>query len=178
MSKGPSFLKALGDSGKNCIVVHGHKHLVNLKRATVGDRPAVLLSASSLAAYPYRGQEGHFSNQFHLLDLDIAERSRPQGTVYSWDWGASRWEESKKHSMPHIKKFGPIPIIGAIEEQLKQLPIIGSLNRSKLLEAVPDLEYLSLDEIEVINKRLEPTGREILLRQSKVSGMILQGEDL
>lgn len=178
MSKGPQFLALLGASEKNCIVVHGHKHLVNLKKAPIGDRPAVLFSAASLAAYPYRGQDSHFSNQFHLLEFDLSERLHPQGTILSWDWGASRWEASKKHSMPHVKKFGPTIEIDKVEEKLRKIPIVGSLNRMKLLAAIPEVEYLSLDEIEEMNKRLEPTGREILQRQSQVSGMMLQGEEL
>lgn len=176
MSKGPHFLELLGSSGKNCIVVHGHKHLVNIKKAPVGDRPAFLLSAASLAAFPYRGQETHYSNQFHLLDFDLSVSHRPQGTIFSWDWGAFKWEESKKHSMPHVKKFGPTLNISGIESQLKKIPIVSSLNRARLIDAVPDIEYLSLDEIEELNKRLDPTGREIVLRQSQVTGMILQGE--
>ena len=178
MSNGPRFLELLGSSGKNCIVVHGHKHLVNLKRAPVGVRPAVLLSAASLAAYPYRGQDSHFSNQFHLLDFDLAERTRPQGTIFSWDWGASRWEASKKHTMPHINKFGPTLDIDAIEKKLRHVPIVSSLNRAKLLAAVPEVEYLSLDQVDEINNRLEPTGREIIQTRSQVSGMMLQGDEL
>ncbi|UOA27125.1 hypothetical protein [Pseudosulfitobacter sp. DSM 107133] len=178
MSNGPRFLELLGSSGKNCIVAHGHKHLVNLKRAPVGVRPAVLLSAASLAAYPYRGQDSHFCNQFHLLDFDLAERSRPQGTIFSWDWGASRWEESKKHTMPHISKFGPTLDLDAVEMKLRVVPIVGALNRAKLLAAVPEVEYLSLDQVNEINNRLETTGREILQTRSQVSGMMLQGDEL
>ena len=175
MRNGPRLLEHLGGCGKNCVVIHGHKHMVNLKHAPVGDRPAVLLSAASLAAYPYRGQETHYSNQFHLLDYDTKESTRPQGTVFSWDWGASSWEESKKHSMPHVKKFGPSLDIDNIFEQLKSISIVSSLDRAQLVKALPDIEYLSLDQVEALNRRLDSTGREIVLRQSRVTGMIIQG---
>ena len=177
MLNGPMFLERLGEVGKNCVVVHGHKHMVDLKRASIGTHPAMILSAASLAAYPYRGQERHFSNQFHILDLDLTETSRPHGTIYSWDWGASRWEESKKHSMPHVKKFGPILDMEKVFEKLRTVTIVSSLNRNRLLSLVPEVEYLTLDQVEELNKRLEPIGREIVQRQSCVTGMIIQGDD-
>lgn len=174
---GPLLLERLTKSSKTCFVVHGHKHLVKLRRPDADAKYPALLSAASLAAYPYLGQGSHYSNQFHLLEYDTSITERAQGTVLSWDWSAARWEPSKKQSMPHVSKFGPVPDLDKIEQALKDLGIVASVNRAKLLEAIPEIEYLTLDEIEVLNERLDSTGLEIVIRQSKVSGaMVQEGE--
>lgn len=172
--KGPLLLEQLAKSSKTCFVVHGHKHLVKLKRPDADTKYPALLSAASLAAYPYLGQGSHYSNQFHLLEYDTSTIERAQGTVFSWDWSAARWEPSKKHSMPHVLRFGPVPELDKIEHALKKLGIITSINRAKLLEAIPEIEYLTLDEIDELNKRLDSTGLEIVIRQSKISGVMVQ----
>ena len=175
MKNGPKFLDLLSQSEKNCFVVHGHKHMVNLRKIENGDRPPVILSAASVAAYPYRDQGQHFSNQFHILEIDISQRSRSEGTVLSWDWGAYRWEESKKHSMPHIRKIGPMVDKESVLSKLKCIEIRTAIDREALIKQIPEIEYLSMDEIESLNEKLDPIGRQIVTSKSSVAGMLVQG---
>jgi len=175
---GCELLQRLSASSKNCVVLHGHKHMVNLHRRDPDANHPPLLSAASLAAYPYIGQGSHFSNQFHILEIDTSVRDKAQGTVLSWDWGAARWEPSKKHSMPHTIRFGPIPSLDQIEKAVAELGILTSMNQAKLFEAVPDIQFLDLDEIDELNERLNKTGIEILVRKSEIRGAMKQEEEL
>ncbi|MFN3259739.1 MAG: metallophosphoesterase family protein [Pikeienuella sp.] len=173
--KGPRLLELLAGSSKTCFVVHGHKHLVKLKRQNADTKYPALLSAASLAAYPYLGQGSHYSNQFHLIEYDTSTTERAQGAVFSWDWSAARWEPSKKHSMPHVLKFGPVPELAKIEQAIKDLKVVASINRDKLFEAIPEIEYLTPDEIDTLNSRLDGIGLEVVTKQSRISGVIVQG---
>ena len=174
---GCELLRRLSASSKNCVVLHGHKHMVNLRRRDTDANHPPLLSAASLAAYACRERSRNYSNQFHVLEIDTSVQDKAQGTVLSWEWGSFRWEKSKKHAMPHKVRFGPIPSLDQIEKAVAKLGILTSMNQAELFKAVPDIKFLDLKEIEELNERLKQTGIEILLRQSEIGGAIKQEEE-
>lgn len=176
MKLGPLLLEKLGESGKNCVLVHGHKHMVDLKFSPVGSRPAIILSAASLAAYPYQGQGTHYSNQFHILEFDTDIKNHPDIKVLSWDWGASKWEKSKKYSMPHTRKLGKPTNLEQIFQRLKDINITTSILKKDLLAEIPEIDYLSNYDIDELNRRLDSCGRKIAHSQSEIVALIFEGD--
>ncbi len=172
MENGPRLMAELAKFQKAIIVLHGHKHLVRLKRAPNGMNPPIILSAASLAAYPYPGNQRYYANQFHILEIDTKETRQAQGRVLSWDWGSSMWEQSRKPDMPHVQRFGPIISLPVIATKLAKLGVISEISVDRIKADVPEIAFISALEIEDLNKILLPNGYEIILRKSEVYAMI------
>lgn len=78
--------------------------------------------------------------------------------------------------MPHVRKFGPLIDVESVFRKLSSVEVVSYLDRGRLLAAAPEVEYLTLDQVEDLNKKLEHLGREIVQRQSSVVALILQGD--
>lgn len=172
MENGPRLMAELARFQKAIFVLHGHKHLVRLKRASNGMNPPIILSAASLAAYPYPGYQRYYANQFHILEIDTNETRLAQGRVFSWDWGSSRWEQSKKPDMPYVQPFGPIISLQDVATKLTKLRVISEVNVDQIKASVPEIAFISASEIEDLNKIIAADGYEIILRKSEVHAMI------
>ncbi|WP_108820270.1 metallophosphoesterase family protein [Pseudovibrio sp. Alg231-02] len=171
MADGAKLLQALGDTGKSCVVVHGHKHMVKLRSAELGQVKPIVFSASSFAAYPYRNHERYFANQFHILDFNL-DVPGPEGTIYSWDWGGGKWERSKTPNMPYTRPFGKDYAIDDIVAKICTIDCTSMVAKSVLFESVPELAYVSTDEVEVINKKLIEHDLSIVSALSDIQALI------
>jgi Calcineurin-like phosphoesterase len=174
MEGGTKFIEALGNSRKNCLVMHGHKHMVGLKMSGLGANPPVVFSAASLAAFPHRGQAWHFSNQFHIVEFKTSNCKFPEGTIYSWEWVGTKWEKSKKPAMPHKRNFGKNPNVGETAQLLSTLSVTSYLGISELTDKIPDIAFLSPQQITQINDLLEPNYRRLIDNFGEVSGLIYE----
>lgn len=169
--EGPDFLKRLGDEDRCCFILHGHKHIANVRRSGLGKKPAWIISASSLAAYPYRDQERFFSNQFHILEVDCQNQHYPSGKLFSWDWGLTAWEVSRKVLTPACRVFGREPDVTAIEQALIADTRTGFLPEDTLFQIHADLEFVTTVHIEAMNKTLATHGKRLIETHGRLEGM-------
>lgn len=172
MPVGTRFIEDLGNTGKKSILMHGHKHQVNLKIATHGNPPPVIFSAATFAAKPYPQQFRDFQNLFHVLKIEDTEDSFPSGSILSWTWSGYEWKQSRHNEMPHIVPFGKRVSISEIAKTLGTLQLTSQIKRDALLSACPDLKFLKAGEFEELNELLEPLKRRIYLHRLEIDAMV------
>ncbi len=173
MLEGSNFLHSLGEIQKAIFVLHGHKHLVRLKRASTGTNPPIVLSAASLAAHPYPAYGGsHYANQFHILEIDLSQTKMAYGRVLSWDWGSSKWEPSKKPDMPHSLPFGPTISLPDLAAQIGALGVISQLDLPSIRAKIPTIDYFQISQQDELNSLLSPYGCEIICYKSEVFALV------
>lgn len=172
MDQGMNLLQSLGEIPKAIFLLHGHKHMVRLKRATVGTNPPIILSAASLAAHAYPGSPAYYSNQFHILEVDHNETSRAHGRVLSWDWGSSKWEPSRKPDMPYSQRFGPEISLPDLARQLGTMSVVSQVNIDGIRTNVEKIDFFQVSQLHELNRLLEPYGRELICRQSEVFALV------
>jgi Icc-related predicted phosphoesterase len=175
MAKGWVLLEALAKTGKPTLVLHGHKHFVNVKPVNEDPASPIVFSSASLCAYPFELGDTQYSNQFHVVEFDMGVTDRPVGKILSWDWGATKWEVSTREHMPYEVYFGAKPDISKIAAVLAQQSAT-YLDKAKLYGVVPELMYASNDDISALNLKLKPLSRRIVRSKSEVTGMIYEEE--
>lgn len=157
MEKGEKLLKVIEDSDKNVLLLHGHKHLVCVSKASNNKKSPIIFSSASLAAEAYPGQAKFYSNQFHLIDYDLSNKEYPKGKIYSWDWADPGWEPSRRPHMPYEKPFGMEVDFSKIHNEIISLPRKNIYEHTELINQIPSLEGCSKNDIEEINIFLEKT---------------------
>lgn len=172
MKDGAEFLRDIGNLGKKCIVLHGHKHQVHLKHSAHGSPPPVVFSAATFASKPYPTQSRGFENLFHLVEVDMAEQRFPAGAIFSWNWSGTHWGESKHVDMPHYVAFGRQVDVVEIAKCLSQIPITSKVTAAELYCKCPDLKFLHINQVEALNDELKPFNRTVYAKHSKISAML------
>lgn len=130
------------------IIVHGHKHLVSLRRAGASTNAPWLFSASSLAANAYENMERYFSNQFHLVEIERPiNESAIRGKILSWEWAANHWAESENEVMRHRVGFGARRSVADIAVEVAKLVTSGFYPFADVVRSVADLPYLTTQDI-------------------------------
>ncbi|SIQ19010.1 3',5'-cyclic AMP phosphodiesterase CpdA [Rhizobium sp. RU20A] len=173
MSSGAQLLADIGDTDKNCIVIHGHKHQVNIKRHSKGLRPPIIFSSATFAARPYPSQTTGFYNQFHILEFDTNKSLFPSGAIYSWNWAASAWIKSKLDTMPFRQAFGPEILLEKLAAELAGIPLTSKVARQELFAGCPDLEFLPMSQFDDLNEILMKKYKRMLVaHQSTIQAMI------
>ncbi|PID46341.1 MAG: hypothetical protein CSB47_04505 [Proteobacteria bacterium] len=175
MEDGAQFLKALGDTGKKCLLVHGHKHQVHLKITELGTAYSpIVFSAATFSARPYPTQINGFYNLFHIIDFDTSETTFPAGEIFSWSWSGTSWVKSKHDLMPFHVPFGREVDVIALAKELAELnlPATGTLRAEALFDECQNLKFFRITELEALNKELAPHGRVILPLNSKIHAMM------
>lgn len=161
---GSALMRVLREAGCR-LVVHGHKHVAHLR---VDDNVAVFASGSLSAML----QEFSTSmgNMFHIIDLCATpgDPASLKGTIKSWvfhygrGWGKANQEYS---GFPFLTGFGrrqPIEQIGSNLISLANTSGTSSrIDESAVLQAVPDLLYLTPAELEQIKNILAQNGAEL-----------------
>ena len=175
MKDGAQFLKALGDTGKKCLLVHGHKHQVNLKVTELGTAfSPIVFSAATFAARPYPTQTNGFYNLFHIIDFDTLETTFPAGAIFSWSWSGTSWVESKHDTMPFHVPFGKDVDINALAQELAalNLPETRKLAAEELFNSCENLKFLRITDLDALNRELESHGRALFPLNSKIHAMM------
>ena len=110
MVGGEELTELLRDSGKQWLVVHGHRHVPFLTYADGGATSPIVLSAGSVSAKPYAIRGRHPRNQIHYVQLsqNLPGGVGLKGTVTSWDWFPFvGWQKANKESgLPYQCGFG------------------------------------------------------------------------
>jgi len=172
MKDGAEFLRDIGDLGKKCIVLHGHKHQVHLKHSLHGSPPPVVFSAATFASNPYPSQSRGFENLFHVVEVDMDEHRFPAGAIYSWTWNGAQWVESKHADMPYHVPFGRRVDVADIARTLGEIQITSKVTASELHERCPDLKFLHINQIDALNEELRPFKRAVYAKHSKIDAML------
>jgi len=142
MENGSELLEMISQLNRHVLLLHGHKHLVNLEPIRQDNSNSWIFSASSLAAPAYPKMENFFTNQCHLIDLTNCTVDDFKGYIYSWDWNVGKkWSKANKHIMPYKSAFGKIVDVQEIAKKLIDLPVIGFYSASELFDQIPELEY-------------------------------------
>ncbi|TPN47744.1 MULTISPECIES: metallophosphoesterase [unclassified Mesorhizobium] len=153
---GEYLLSALEQSGKPGILIHGHKHFVSLKRAGNKPQSPWVFSASSLAANAYENMERFFSNQFHLVDFEsVAKGGYLRGRIRSWEWGTNKWDFSENEMMKHSVGFGSSLSTDTLASEVAKIVQKGHYDIEELKSNLPDLGYLTPDEIKDLVEKLK-----------------------
>ena len=174
IANGEAFLNALQSTGKNVLVLHGHKHLVEVKHANDDVNSPVVFSSSSLCAYPYTPNQTDFSNQFHIVEFDTSVTSNPCGTIYSWDRGAQSWIKSKRPHMPFEVPFGISPDLKQVASEIIALENVTFSDRETLINNIPGLKYVKINQIDQLNIMLKDTGKKLIQNSGAITGMIYE----
>lgn len=173
MSSGAQLLADIGNTSKNCIVLHGHKHQVNIKRYSKGLKPPIIFSSATFSAHPYPRQTTGFYNQFHILEVDADKSHFPSGVVYSWNWAATTWAKSKLDIMPFRQAFGPEISLETLAADLAGVALTSRVTRDDLVRSCPNLEFLPMSQFDDLNEILVKQYRRMLVSyQSTIQAMI------
>lgn len=156
MTYGQHLLDCLGKHGL-WLVVHGHKHHPKLTHAAGGSNAPWVFAAGSVSAIPWSGTSGHNSNQFYLIDFDLASFDKLGwgGRIRAWDWAVEDgWRPASSGSgLPSDFGFGFLGDIAGIAQKIRSvLPAkdAGYLSWSTLRSRIPVLDRMSprdLDEL-------------------------------
>ncbi len=104
MYNGELLLKALESTCNDWLVLHGHKHLSRLIKASGAEYAPVILGAASFGAMATGDLAGKTRNQFYILELQSGESvERINGTFEALSWDGNEWELTSKltHGLPH-----------------------------------------------------------------------------
>jgi hypothetical protein len=152
------------------LVVHGHKHHPKITYCAGGAGSAVVFSAGSAASTLYPELQTATNNQFYIIELDdnAIRQNGLVGRFESWDWHQGYgWQiaDSGK-GLPAKGGFGhrenPIRFahrIAAAISGKKQ----NFLNRIKLVQKFPEIQYVIPSDLESLARELETLGAALEL---------------
>ena len=169
----------LQGTGKPCFVLHGHKHFVNFRRYNERRNSPWIFSASSLAATPYPSMQERYKCQFHILDLALNSATNEiLGQIASWDWVAGQWEKAGSTGMTHLIGFGRQTSLKDMAEKISEIVSGGGTLRGKdAFDEVPDLQYLTQDDISDLQKILKETHSVEMIASHGVQKFAFYAED-
>jgi predicted phosphodiesterase len=159
MSGGQRLLDLLG-SGRfgRWIVVHGHKHHPKLSYAQGSSASAVVLSAGSLCATLFPALQTNARNQFHLIEIPIAEVDSLGlvGVVRSWDWAVGKgWALSGAGAgLPGICGFGNRTDPALIAAKVQQIYEGGVKSWEEMQNEEPHLRFLLPADVGILRDEL------------------------
>lgn len=149
------------------LIVHGHKHHGRILYAQGSNAAPVIFSASSLGFCLDVAKPG-VRNQFYILELAQRESGGVRGQVRAWDWYVGRGWVSATPDKGGIYDgcgFGHRCDLGDIALQVASVATPLPYKWADVLSAIPELQYLTPDDLEVLETRLanlcivvEPTG--------------------
>lgn len=168
MERGALFLGELAKFSQPAVVLHGHKHLVSIGNWESDETNPIIFSSSSLAAYAYQGQESYFSNQFHLLEIDLSEMTKAKGKVFSWDWDDPNWSPSSRAHMPFEKPFGFAVDFDDIASRILNLELKPKWTEAELLREIPSLQGYSENDVEELNTRLATSSKLLAVNRGQL----------
>ena len=179
IENGDAFLTMLQDTGKPCFVLHGHKHFVNFRKYNDRSNSPWIFSASSLAATPYPGMQERYKCQFHILDLGLHPTSGEiLGQIASWDWVAGQWEKAGSTGMTHLIGFGRQTTLDDIANKITRIVSGGgTLRGQEAFAEVPDLKYLTQDDISDLRKLLKRSHSVEMIESNGVQKFAFYSED-
>lgn len=177
IENGDLLLEKLTSTGKPGIILHGHKHVVSLSQTGSGLNQPWVLSASSLAANAYENMERYFSNQFHILEIERPLKSMGiRGKLFTWEWAANTWIKSDNHMMHHDVGFGASRSMFDIANDLETMVTTGFFSKNDVAKTIPDIDYLTMSQIEELHNLLGARSIDALYHQSSaLSGFIRRG---
>lgn len=175
---GEYLLSELGKLPIPGIVVHGHKHMVKLRKSNEASNSPWILSASSLAANAYENMESYFSNQFHLIDIERpANMDFVRGKLRSWEWAANHWVKSENEVMRHEVGFGAQMGVKDVASAITGIVTSGFVSASEASVVVPDLPYLTSSAISDLRDELAKSKIQLLSEGlTPLAGFFRSGE--
>lgn len=175
MTRGKQLLVALAAVDKSVFLLHGHKHMVKLKYAPGKTEPITLLSAASLSCLPYSVEHQLAANQFHVLEInDGPGKFGERGKLLSWEWRVNAWKPSHQPYMSHQLTIGKPPDLPGVLRSLREMSLLGFVQREELLKEVPDLVFASAAELDELNTQLAVDGRSIHHTSGQIKGMLYE----
>ncbi|MEB3901162.1 metallophosphoesterase [Pseudomonas putida] len=104
MYNGELLVQTLENTCDDWLILHGHKHLSRLTKASGAEYAPIILGAASFGAMVTGDLAGKTRNQFYILELRSSEgNERMKGTFEALSWDGSEWGVTCKinHGLPH-----------------------------------------------------------------------------
>jgi 3',5'-cyclic AMP phosphodiesterase CpdA len=157
--KGTDLVTALTKAtGSAWLVIHGHRHIPNISHST--SPPVAMLGAGSFSRIG-----DTFTNQFHIIDVEVDPLSTTMplcGEIRSWNWSRSNgWAVylDPTKGLPPQCGFGyPGAVQGLVPKILNALGVEPFLYWDTMLQAVPELRYLTPDQWKGLSKEFLSKG--------------------
>ena len=152
---------------------------MNFRRYNERRNSPWIFSASSLAATPYPSMQERYKCQFHILDLALNSATNEiLGQIASWDWVAGQWEKAGSTGMTHLIGFGRQTSLKDMAEKISEIVSGGGTLRGKdAFDEVPDLQYLTQDDISDLQKILKETHSVEMIASHGVQKFAFYAED-
>lgn len=172
MDGGDYLLRKLGGLNKGpWLIIHGHKHFADVCYAQSPTRqPPVIFSAGSLSARLYTEIQDRTSNQFYLIEIDLAKSEQEglaTGTFNAYEFMLGRsWSRSNAANLPATGGFGSKTTINNIATKII----------NKITDECPFINQFELSEMEDEIKHLTPFEFKQLLEKLEESGHIVEVE--
>jgi len=170
MEYGSYLVRELHETGSGAwLVVHGHRHFADITYAQSStDTPPLVLSAGSFSAKLYPEIEKKTSNQFYLLEIDLAkteERDKLIGQFSTHECPyPCHWQPSTSDNLPAKGGFGS--------------DMTGRMISNKIRELInDDNPFLESTELEPFRERVEnlmPTGFKDLIKSLENHGLSVE----
>lgn len=142
------------------LVVHGHKHHGRISYAQGSNAAPVIFSASSLGFCLDVAKPG-VRNQFYILDLIQRESGALRGQIRAWDWYVGRgWvlATPEKGGIYDGCGFGHRCDLSDVALQVAKAATQLPCKWGDVVAAIPELRYLTPDDLEVLAARLADRG--------------------
>ena len=168
MWNGDLLVKAVEETGKDWLIIHGHKHLHRLVRSSGTEYAPIVFGAASFGALLTGEVSNQTKNQFYILELsfrEIAGEYRLRGKLDTLCWDGQRWDLSMRtiHGLPHGCGFdqgGSFRSQGAASA-IKSLLIKNDeamMTWSEVCSHQEELKYLMPKDIQNLMKKLDALG--------------------
>lgn len=142
------------------LVIHGHKHHGRISYAQGSNAAPVIFSASSLGFCLDVAKPG-MRNQFYILDLALRESGALRGQIRAWDWYVGLgWVLATPDKGGIYDGCGFGHRCDLSDVALQVVDVAARLPRkwADIIAAIPELRYLTPDDLEVLAARLANLG--------------------
>lgn len=168
MFNGELLLKAIEDTGKDWLVIHGHKHLHRLTKSAGTEYAPVVLGAASFGALLTGEIASQTKNQFYVVELSINDdddEDRLKGRVEALCWDGATWNVSTgiSQGLPNgcgfdqSNPFRSKRVAKAIKELLEERGL-ALMTWNEVVGELSELNYLMPKEIENLSRQLDQMG--------------------
>jgi len=161
MEGGEQLLQIL-ETNQFGLVIHGHKHHPRLRYSTSGTAAIPVFASGSLSAIIPDRLSRSVRNTFHSIQIKTADSvvANLHGTIRTWELSTDKgWVPSTLQSagFPHHAGFGCRTPNADLVVRIKQaLGTDSWVEWDDLLQAIPELQFLSPIELRQVGQLLEP----------------------
>lgn len=176
MFNGDLLLKAIEDTGKDWLIIHGHKHLHRLTRSSGAEYAPIVLGAASFGALLTGEIASQTRNQFYIVELSVSDdegEDRLRGRIEAICWDGAGWNVCNDiaQGLPNgcgfdqSSQFRSNRVANAIKQLLREKNL-ELMMWEEVQGEISELRYLMPKELENLVRKLD----EIGVKRTPLSG--------